>query len=168
MSSDPIYLLDANVFIEAAHRYYAFDIAPAFWDNLVAHASNGRIQSIDRIKRQLEVGKDDLARWIKDGNLGDAFADTGNADVIQSFSALMAWVQANAQFMDAAKARFANDPDGWLVAFARVKGYIVVTHETPRPEARSRVPIPNVCLAFGVRFMDTFEMLRALGVKFSS
>ena len=25
------HLLDANVFIEAAKRYYAFDLAPSFW-----------------------------------------------------------------------------------------------------------------------------------------
>ncbi|MCG7301294.1 DUF4411 family protein [Brevibacterium ravenspurgense] len=27
-----MYLLDANVLIEAKNRYYAFDIAPGFWD----------------------------------------------------------------------------------------------------------------------------------------
>ncbi|PMD04330.1 DUF4411 family protein, partial [Brevibacterium paucivorans] len=26
-----MYLLDANVLIEAKNRYYAFDIAPGFW-----------------------------------------------------------------------------------------------------------------------------------------
>jgi len=30
-----VYVLDANVFIEAARRYYAFDIAPKFWDTLI-------------------------------------------------------------------------------------------------------------------------------------
>ncbi len=27
-----MYLLDANVFIDAKNRYYGFDIVPAFWD----------------------------------------------------------------------------------------------------------------------------------------
>jgi len=52
-----MYVLDANVFIEAARRYYAFDLAPMFWESLVHHAVNGRIQSIDLIKRELERGK---------------------------------------------------------------------------------------------------------------
>ncbi|MEM3335857.1 MAG: DUF4411 family protein [Thermoplasmata archaeon] len=30
MDREETYLLDANVFIEAARRYYAFDIAPPF------------------------------------------------------------------------------------------------------------------------------------------
>lgn len=29
------------------------------------------------------------------------------------------------------------------------------------------IPIPNVCLAFGVPFIESFAMLRALGVRFS-
>lgn len=43
------YVLDANVFIEAARRYYAFDLAPAFWRALIKHAIQGRVLSIDRI-----------------------------------------------------------------------------------------------------------------------
>ncbi len=27
-----MYLFDANVFIEAKNRYYAFDICPGFWE----------------------------------------------------------------------------------------------------------------------------------------
>lgn len=33
-----MYLLDANVFIEAKNRYYGFDLAPGFWDWLDAAA----------------------------------------------------------------------------------------------------------------------------------
>ncbi|MHB9112955.1 MAG: DUF4411 family protein, partial [Thermoleophilia bacterium] len=40
------YLLDANVFIEAANRYYAFDLVPAFWQALIDHATNGELLSI--------------------------------------------------------------------------------------------------------------------------
>ena len=48
------YVLDSNVFMEAARRYYAFDIAPPFWESLVHHAANGRLESIDRVKQELE------------------------------------------------------------------------------------------------------------------
>lgn len=34
------YVLDTNVFIEADSRYYAFDLVPAFWDNLVVKAKD--------------------------------------------------------------------------------------------------------------------------------
>ena len=29
-----MYLIDSNVFIEAKNRYYAFDIAPGFWESV--------------------------------------------------------------------------------------------------------------------------------------
>ena len=46
------YVLDANVFIEAARRYYAFDLAPVFWESILQHAAHGRIYSIDRVKKE--------------------------------------------------------------------------------------------------------------------
>ena len=69
--------------------------------------------------------------------------------------------------LDAAKADFATGADGWLVAYALSKRRIVVTHEVLDPGIRRKVPIPNVCEAFGVSYLDTFEMLRQLGVRFS-
>jgi predicted nucleic acid-binding protein len=160
------YVLDTNVFIEAARRYYAFDIAPPFWESLVQHAANGRIYSIDRVKQELERGKDELTTWAT-SQFNDAFASTDEEDVIESYSEVISWVQAQDQFLDAAKANFAAVADGWLVAYAKAKGYIVVTHELPAIDARSKVPIPNVCEALGVSYVDTFAMLRELGVRFS-
>ncbi len=163
---DVIYVLDANVFIEAARRYYAFDIAPPFWERLVHYASNGRVQSIDRIKEELERGKDELATWARD-NFSDAFASTNEENVIESYTEIMRWVQDQSQFSDAAKADFATSADGWLVAYARSNGCIVVTHELPATDVKKRVPIPNICDVFDVSYIDTFKMLRELGVRFS-
>ena len=79
----------------------------------------------------------------------------------------MSWVQAQDRFSDAAKADFAAGADGWLVTYAKAKGRIVVTHEVLNPDIIRKVPIPNVCEAFSVSYVDTFEMLRQLGVRFS-
>jgi hypothetical protein len=160
------YVLDANVFIEAARRYYAFDIAPPFWESLVRHTANEQLQSIDRVKHELERGKDELATWAT-AQFSDAFASTDEEDVIGFYSEVISWVQVQDQFSDAAKADFAAGADGWLVAYAKAKDRIVVTHEQPAPDARRKVPIPNVCEAFSVSYIDTFEMLRQLGVRFS-
>jgi hypothetical protein len=166
VNGNPVYVVDANVFIEAARRYYAFDVAPTFWTNLVYLAAQGRIRSIDKIKQELERGNDELADWIKSGNMSDAFASTDQEDVIMIFGEIMKWVQGNPQFSNAAKADFAGGVDGWLIAYARAKNCIVVTHEGYHPDARNRVPIPNVCREFTVRYVDTFQMLRDLGVRF--
>lgn len=160
------YVLDANVFIEAARRYYAFDLAPIFWESLVHHSANGQLQSIDRVKQELERGKDELAKWAT-AQFSDAFASTDEGDIIGFYREVMGWVQAQDQFSDAAKADFATGADGWLVAYDGSEERIVVTHELPATDARRKVPVPNVCEAFGVSYVDTFAMLRELGVRFA-
>ena len=164
MVDGPRYLLDANVFIEAARRYYAFDLAPRFWESLVNLARQGTIRSIDRVKQELDKGKNHLAQWANQP-FSHAFESTDDADIIRSYQKIMVWVQSQTQFSPAAKAEFADEADGWLVAYAMTKGFVVVTHELPADDAKRRVPLPNVCQAFDVAFVDTFEMLRAAKVQ---
>lgn len=78
----------------------------------------------------------------------------------------MLWVQRNHQYFDRAKAKFATEADGWLVAYAKVHGVTVVTNEQPRPESRNRVLLPDVCAQFDVPYKDTFLMLRELSLRF--
>jgi hypothetical protein len=58
-----VYLLDANSFIQPAKEYYQFDLAPSFWKALCVHAENGRVVSIDKVKAEIERGKDNLTEW---------------------------------------------------------------------------------------------------------
>jgi Domain of unknown function (DUF4411) len=167
LSDPPKYLLDANVFIQAARDYYAFDLAPAFWQALVDHASSGRLLSIDRVKDEIEQGKDELADWVASA-FSTWFASTNEADVLGAYAVVMRWAQAETQYSDAAKAEFADtkNADAWLIAYARAKGgVIVVTLEQPNPNVRRRIPIPNVCKGLGISYLDSFAMLRALGVR---
>jgi hypothetical protein len=164
--SDDRYILDANVFIEAARRYYALDLAPRFWQSLIDHASNGRVMSIDRVQQELGRGNDDLAEWAN-GPFSSAFMSTAATEVIDAYREMMAWVQSQGQFSDVAKADFASGADGWLVAYAKANGCVVVTHEALDPYVRRKVPIPNLCEEFDVRWVDTFAMLRDLGVRWA-
>ncbi len=163
------YVLDANVFMQAARHYYAFDIAPGFWQALVQHAQTGTVLSIDRVRtREIDKGNDDLKDWANTAFL-PWFAPTDEGDVIDAYTRVMQWAHAQAQFTDAAKAEFASadNADAWLVAYALAKGCVLVTHEQFARDAKARIPLPNVCQAFSVQFVDTFQMLRALGVTLS-
>ena len=83
-----------------------------------------------------------------------------------AFADVMLWVQRNPQYFDRAKAKFATEADGWLVAYSMVHGTVVVTNEQPRPESRNRVLLPDVCKKFNVKYKDTFLMLRELALQF--
>ena len=158
------YVLDADVFMTAARRYYAFDIAPVFWELLVNNASKGRLLSIDHVKADIDRGKDELTSWAS-GYFHKWFDSTAQDDVVQDYRRIISWAQGQNQYTVAAKADFARASDGWLVAYAKAKGYTVVTNETYDPNIRRRIKIPNVCKAFKVPYVDTFKLLRDLGVK---
>jgi hypothetical protein len=60
--------------------------------------------------------------------------------------------------------RLESGPDS--NCYAKVNGLIVVTHEEYAPAVQRKVPMPNVCLEFNVDYINTFEMLEDLKVKF--
>ena len=94
------------------------------------------------------------------------FEATGAQAVATWFGSIIGWVQAQPRFSLAAREAFAAKADGWLVAYAKAQGLVVATNEVPNPEAKKRVPIPDVCTAFGVDSIHTFDMLRELGASF--
>ncbi len=173
MSGSKPYVLDANVFIEAKNGYYAFNLCPGFWKALIEEHKSGRVCSIDRVRGELVKPRktpdgepDALSVWAKDTVPDTFFKKTEDQAVTTAFQEMVVWVHAQAQFTPAAKAEFAASTDGWIIAFAKANGLIVVTHEAYRPEIKNRVPIPNVCLEFTVDYVKTFEMLEDLKVKF--
>lgn len=166
MASTTNYVVDANVYITAYRNYYAFDLVGAFWKQLVAHAKSGRIISIDRIKDELQDEKykgDQLAVWACN-DCAHAFESTDRPDVIDHFTKIMQWVQGF-DFTEPAKAEFAASPDGWLIAYAKAAGHTLVTHESYEPDRKNKVKIPNVCKKFSVPYVNTFAMLRDLGIR---
>lgn len=162
------YLLDANTFIEAKDRYYGFDICPGYWSSLLVQHDARRLFSIDRIADELNEQDDTVKQWIENEVPDTFFKKTEDQAVIDKFQQLVNWVYSQPQFTDAARHEFASVADGWVIAYAAVNGLTVVTHEQFAPEARRKVPIPNVCVEFEVEYVDTFSMLRELGEKFIS
>lgn len=163
MTNGPTYVLDADVFMTAARLYYAFDIVPHFWRALVEQASNGRLISIDRVKMDIDRGNDELKQWAN-SSFHQWFSSTNQDGVVRAYGSIMQWAQNQEQFTNAAKAEFANSSDGWLVACAKANNHTVVTNETYDARIRRRIKIPNVCRAFGVPYIDPFQMLRALSI----
>lgn len=166
MSAGKRYLLDANVFIQAHQTYYGFDLCPGFWQALSRRNEVKRVFSIDKIKAELLALSDPLSDWVKNTAPATLFKATADKAVTDAFRDMVNWVQNESQFTPEAKAEFASVADGWLVAYAKANGLIVVTHEEYAPDARKKVPIPNVCIEFDVEYCNTFEMLRALKVAF--
>ena len=159
------YVLDTNVFIEAKRRYYAFDLCPGFWKSLLYHNSIGNLESIDRVRKELLEGKDNLAAWSK--KTTSLFSSTESEPVTTAYRSILQWVQSQDRFSNFEKSRFADDVDAWVIAYAKANNVVVATEEKSAPYSHKEIKIPDVCKHFNIKCIDTFDMLRKLGIVFN-
>lgn len=162
------YLIDSDVLISAKNSYYAFSICPGFWDSLLHAHSTGMVHSIDRVNQELLLGRndDDLVQRVNRDVPAEFFSSSDGREVADAFADIMLWVTRHGQYYDEAKSKFASGADGWLVAHGMATGKTVVTNESPRPESRNQIKLPDVCNAFQVEFDDTFSMLHKIGMQY--
>lgn len=157
-----VYLLDANVFIQAKNLHYGFDFCPAFWDCIIEQDAKGRVKSIEKIGDELDAGQDDLATWAK--ARGDGFFMKPDQDLLKSMSTVSTWIKGQ-DYQPAAVNTFFQVADYYLVAHALAHTCTVVTHEIVSKSV-AKVKIPNVCIGMNVKCMTPYEMLRHERAKF--
>jgi hypothetical protein len=162
------YLIDSDVLITAKNLYYAFDICPGFWKSILHHHRRGAAFSVDRVRSELLAGRktEDLVQWVTSEVPAEFFLEVDSDDVTSVYTDIMLWAQRHSTYTPQAKAKFATGADGWLVAYAKVHGAVVVTNEQRAPASKSEIKIPDVCDEFGVTAENPFSMLRDLGARF--
>lgn len=156
-----IYLLDANVFIQAKNLHYGFDFCPAFWDWIDRSHQAGTVFSTERVGNELTAGGDDLANWAQ--QRPGLFLQP-DAAVVPSLQTTSLWASREG-YEPAAVATFLQVADYFLVAHAHAHGHIVVTHEVVA-HSTEKIKIPNACIGLGVKSMTPYEMLRAEQARF--
>lgn len=161
-----MYLLDANVFMEASRSYYSFDIAPGFWKWLADPGRVGKVASIKAIKDEITEGEGDLVLWAK--ALPSTFWVSETSAVASEMRRLAAWVTGPSHYTAYAISDFLASPDLKLVAFSKVAGATLVTREKSEPNSKRRVKIPDACKAVGVACVDPFKMYRDLGLRLTA
>lgn len=155
------WLLDTNVFVQAARREYGLDFCPAFWDWLVGANASGRVYSIEKVLAELVPG-DDVADWAAARPKG-FFLPLQSSDA-RSMAAVAEWARAG-EFTAAAATEFLSIADSQLVAVAHARNLTVVTHEVPS-NSKQRIKVPTACVALGVPCATPYEMLRKARARF--
>jgi hypothetical protein len=163
------YCLDTSVYTQAHRLYYAFDIAPPFWQALINLAQAGIIVSPIAVYAELMDGKDELKEWAKD-NRKTLFVEP-DAKVNDAYRQVVEF--ANKRYQDQHWIRdFLKGADPWVIAQAKAHELTVVTMEGGKKEDINKpsgrfigeIKIPNVCNHFGIKFLSTFELLRAMKI----
>ena len=157
-----MYVLDTNVFIDAANAYYAFDLAPGYWDFLVQLFDSRHAVSIKSVYDELDDASDDdpLKVWAKQNKQHFLAPDSR---VVACYQQVMMWAKDN--YEPPAVSEFQRVADSWIVAHALANGWVVVTHEKSAPRSKKRIKIPDACAACGVECLSPFEMLRQRGMS---
>lgn len=156
------YIFDANVFIRSKNEMPA-DIWPTFWACMADLIKKGCIFSSIEVKKEIERGKDELTIWMRDNTTPDFYLPV-DSDVLSKYSETQNWAMSNPVFTQAARNEYAVVADAYLVATAAAKNMTLVTYEKPDPICKSRVKIPDACVAIGVRCCDLNTVFRELGV----
>ena len=153
-----MYVLDTNVFIDAANTYYAFDLTPGYWDFIVRLFDSQRAVSITHVYDELvrEDDEDPLRVWAKRNSKHFFVPDDL---VVASYQQVMRWARGQSYKLSAIN-DFQSVADSWIVAHALAYGRVVVTREKPAPGSKKRIKIPDACDALNVKYLDPFTMLR--------
>jgi hypothetical protein len=158
-----IHWLDSNVFIQAKNGPYAFARVPQFWIFLSEQLEQGNVRSPKMVYDELVGGNDDLAVWFKPRR-EKGLCHHPNETVQQCYGNVANHVAM--KFKPHQAAEFLVGADGWIIAHAMDGDGVVVTQESDRSH-KSKIKIPTICKVFGVRCVNTYQMLDALGADLS-
>ena len=153
-----MYVLDTNVFIDAANSYYAFDLVPGYWDFLVQLFSSKHAVSVHEVHKELCRGRDEdpLKTWAQGNKQHFVAPDTR---VVSAYQEVMKWARTQ-NYNASAINEFQGVADSWIVVYALANNWEVVTREKPAPGSKKRIKIPDACDALNVKYLDPFTMLR--------
>jgi len=158
------WLLDTNVFINAAQKYYAMDFCPGFWEWLKQHAD--QIHSLEMVKAELAAKEDELYRWCE-AQLPEDFFREADDDVQTSYLDVVEYVNhlPESPYSQVKKDAFLDGADPMLVAYAMKHGETLVTNEKFNPAAHKKIYLPNVANYFNINCADIFQVMRELDAR---
>lgn len=159
-----IYLIDANVLIDAARDYYPVDMVPEFWDWLCYQGEQGLVKIPLEIFEEVSEGRDAAADWLRNETVKSAMLLGEEVDA--SLVARTAAEGYAPDLTDDEVARLGRDPFLIAYALALPQERCVVTTEGSKPsKQRANRKVPDVCNALGVQYCNTFEFTRRLGFR---
>ena len=159
-----LYLLDANVLIDANRDYYPIERVPEFWEWLTNMGTKGLVKIPIEMFEELKEGDDNLSEWIKDSDNKSALLLDEEVDV-SLVSSVTDKGYAN-DLTDDEVDKIGRDP--FLIAYALSDNdrRCLVTTETSKPNRqRANRHVPDVSNSLGVNWCGTFEFVRNLDFR---
>ncbi len=158
-----LYCLDANVLIQAWHKYYSPKFCPDYWGVLNELGTHKRIFIPEMVRDEITRTEDDLSEWLKKSDIPVHKFDE---QVIACWQNILKTNALHKQLVDNIKGRSLADP--WVIAHAMKTNATVVTKENKETALNSkRIKIPNVCENMSIRCINDFEFIDEIDIIFS-
>lgn len=158
-----VYCLDANVFIQPWQTYYSPKFCLDYWTLLNELGFRKKIFIPEVVYEEITRTEDDLAKWIKNSNIPIRKIDTA---VTQCLKDIYEANPLHKFLVDNTKQRSLADP--WVIAHAINEKACVVTKEEKITAINTKkIKIPNVCDNMGVNWINDFQMINELNIKFT-
>lgn len=156
------YCLDANVLIQAWQKYYNPKFCPDYWEVLIELGKRGIIFIPELVYEEITRTEDELSKWLKSSTIP---IEKISEPVTKCLQEIYLTNPAHKNLVDNTKARSLADP--WVIAHAINESAVVVTKEEKVTALSSkRIKIPNVCENMGVRWINDFQFIDELDIKF--
>ena len=156
-----LYLLDANVLIDANRDYYPITRIPEFWDWLEHQGTQDNLKLPLEMFEEIKEGSDDPSLWSKEIAVRNAILLNEEAHVATVQRVLHEGYGPD--LSDDEIEQVGRDPFLIAYALAAQGDRCVVTTERSKPRrTRARRHVPDVCSSLHVPCIDTFEFVRAL------
>lgn len=160
-----IHWLDADVYIQAKNGPYPFDMIPGFWVFLAEQLELGNIRSPKMVYDELTDGNDILASWCKNRR-NKGICVKADKTVQDCFRKITNHVYDKHKYKPRHAGVFLQGGDGWVIAHAMATNGVVVTQESEKTK-KTKVKVPTVCKEFGIKCINTYEMLAQLKARLS-
>jgi hypothetical protein len=137
-----LYLIDANVMLQAANTYYSFQHVHGFWDWLSDRIEAGTIRTASLVADEIDFPQE-LVEWVEIQAAASFYVDISQGDIQIKFTEIATWIITQ-PYGPEHIAKFLNGADPWIIAAASVLGATVVTQEQAVPASSKKIKIPNV------------------------
>jgi len=156
------YCLNANVLIQAWKKYYNPKFCPDYWNILNELGKQNKIFIPELVYEEITITEDDLSEWLKASKIP---IKEISGPVTICLQRIYSSDPIHKNLVDNTKARSLADP--WVIAHAMHENATVVTKEEKVTALNSnKIKIPNVCDSMGVRWINDFQFIDELDIKF--
>jgi hypothetical protein len=156
-----LYLLDANVLIDADRDFYQISRVPEFWQWLLYHGQQGNIKLCLEVYEEVTDAEGDLPDLLKTDQFKEALRLPGECE--QQLVDTVVTQGYAPDLTDVELVTIGRDPFLIAHALSDMEKRCVVTTETAAPsKKRQNRKVPDVCKQFKIPCITAFHLYRLL------